>query len=199
MPPESYIKTQISAYPNRTKSEFKVKAIDAFATDTSIRGLYGARVNTGDTSYAVFGRAGNYRPRWDNLGTAGTGSTWTSGVWHKVVLTQTAEGYGKTIIDDGVEEFTGTLAMSSSSSGKIHINTLWNNNIAYASSGTQAWAWGEVRIWQDGEHLSGDFVPVYDTFTNTAGLYDKVSGEYFPNNGSGTITAYDAEGNIITG
>jgi len=198
MPPESYIKTEIYAYPDKTKSEFNVKAIDAFATDSTIRGLYGARANTGATSYAVFGRAGSYKPRWDNTGSTSIGSTWTNGVWHKVLLTQTAEGYGKTIVDDGVEEFIGSLEMSSSSSGKVYINTLWNNNMPYASGGSQAWAWGEVRIWQDGEHLSGDFVPVYDTLTKEAGMYDKVSGTFFGNDGTGTIKAYDENNNLIS-
>ena len=51
----------------------------------------------------------------------------------------------------------------------------------------------------DGNTFSADFVPVFDTVGQEAGFYDIARQRFFGNNGAGTIVAYDANGNAITG
>ena len=50
------------------------------------------------------------------------------------------------------------------------------------------------KIWDNGT-LVRELVPVKNTITNSAGLYDRVEKKFYPNLGSGSFTAGPAKSN----
>lgn len=195
IPTTGYINTGIAAIPRYTRSLFKVKWV---GSSTSTRGLYGVRgaASADNKSYNVYLAVSGSGPRWDNTGSSGNTSNWSVGETHTVELTHSGN-YGQTIVD-GTVVATGNTSMSTTSYSSIYINTLYTvSTSAIATGGTMRWYY--VKIWGDGTTLSGDFVPVYDTLGQEAGMYDLVTKAFFGNDGGNYINAYDADGNIITG
>lgn len=195
IPTTGYINTGIAATPRYTRSEFKVKWQ---GSSSGTRGLYGVRgaAAADNKSYNVYLTVSGSGPRWDNTGSSGNTSNWSVGETHTVELTHSGN-YGQTIVD-GTVVATGNTSMSTTSYSSIYINTLYTvSTSAIATGGTMRWYY--VKIWGDGTNLSGDFVPVYDTGNNVAGMYDLVTEAFFGNDGSSDINAYDADGNLITG
>lgn len=195
IPTTGYINTGIAAVPRYTRSLFTVKWQ---GSSTGTRGLYGVRgAATADSkAYNVYLTVSATGPRWDNCGDSSHSSNWSTGETHTVELTHSGN-YGQAIVD-GVVVATGTVSMSTTSYSSIYINSLYTvSTSATATGGTVRWY--DVKIWSDGTNLSGDFVPVYDTVGQEAGFYDLVTESFFGNDGSGTINAYDADGNLITG
>lgn len=195
IPTTAYINTGIDAIPRYTRSLFTVKWQ---GSSTGTRGLFGVRgtASADNKSYNVYLTVNGSGPRWDNCGTSGLTSNWSTGETHTVELTHSGN-YGQTIVDGNVVA-TGTVSMSTTSYSSILINSIYTvSTSATATGGTVRWY--PVKIWRDGVDLSGDFVPVYDTVNHEAGMYNLVTGEFKGNAGSSTIDAYDAEGNIITG
>jgi len=196
IPTTGYINTEIPGSPLYTRSKFKVTW---FASATGTRGLYGVRAtaSVSSTSYNVYLTVSAAGPRWDNTGTNSFFSNWQVNETHEVELTHTPEGYGQSIVD-GVVVATGNTVMDPDYINYIHINTLSTaSTSSIATGGTMRWH--GCQIWSDGTTLSADFIPVFDTVTQEAGFYDIARQRFFGNNGSGTITAYDAGGNPITG
>jgi len=196
IPTTGYINTEIPGSPRYTRSKFKVTWV---GSATGTRGLYGVRAiaSASSTSYNVYLTVNAVGPRWDNTGTNNISSNWQVSEIHEVELTHTPEGYGQSIVD-GVVVATGSTVMDSNYINYIHINTIYTASIsAVATGGTMKWH--GCQIWPDGNNLSADFVPVFDTVGQEAGFYDIVRQRFFGNNGSGTITAYDANGDPITG
>lgn len=196
IPTSGYINTLVTAINSTTKSKFKVTWQ---GSSTGNRGLYGVRPATsvGADSYNVFLTVGSTGPRWDCIRSTSTYSIWSVGETHEVELTHTPEGYGQ-VIDNGVIVATGTQSLGSTPLDYIYINTfLTQSTSSVMTGGTMRWHY--CQIWSDGTTLSANFVPVYDTVGQEAGFYDIARQQFFGNDGSGTITAYDAEGNPITG
>lgn len=196
IPTTGYINTEIPGSPRYTRSKFKVTWVGSSA---ATRGLYGVRAtpSSSSTSYNVYLVVNATGPRWDNTGATSFFSNWQVNETHEVELTQTPEGYGQAIVDGNIVA-TGNTVMDPDYINYIHINTLFTaGTSATAIGGTMKWH--DCQIWGDGNTLSADFVPVYDTLGQEAGLYDIVRQRFFGNNGSGTITAYDANGDPITG
>lgn len=196
IPTSGYINTGISAITATTRSKFKVTWQ---GSATGNRGLYGVRSSTtvGANSYNVFLTVSGVGPRWDCIRSSSTFSNWQTGETHEVELTHTPEGYGK-VIDNGEVVATGTLELGTDVLDYIHINTFYTvSSSSVTTGGTMRWHY--CQIWSDGTTLSADFVPVYDKVTQEAGFYDIVRQRFFGNDGSGTITAYDANGDPITG
>lgn len=194
IPTTGYINTMISASPRYTRSKFKVTW---FGSATGTRGLYGVRAtaSVSSTSYNVYLVVNATGPRWDNTGTNSFFSNWQVNETHEIELTQTQEGYGQSIVD-GVVVATGDIVMDSDYINYIYINSSFTaSTTSVATGGTMRWH--GCQIWSDGTTLSADFVPVFDTVENVAGLYDKVRKQFFGNDGTSVITAYDAQGNLI--
>lgn len=195
MATNQYINTGISAIPRYTRSIFEVYWN---GSTTGTRGLYGVRAATSADyrSYCVFLVVGGSGPRWDNCGTSSLSSNWSTGEWHTVELTHSGN-YGQ-VVDNGIIVATGDTNMSTSEYASIHLNTIYTNGNVN-TGGTMRWK--SVKIWQDGVNLSADMIPVYDTVTQAGGMYDMYRQIFIggSNPGGNTITAYDAEGNIITG
>ena len=195
IPTTGYINTGIAAIPRYTRSLFKVKWQ---GSSTGTRGLYGVRgaASADNKSYNVYLTVNASGPRWDNTGSSGNTSNWSVGDIHTVELTHSGN-YGQAIVD-GVVVATGTVSMSTNSYSSILINSIYTvSTSATATGGTMRWY--PVKIWGDGTNLSGEFIPVYDTVNHEAGMYDLVTEAFFGNDGTSTIDAYDADGNIITG
>lgn len=195
IPTTGYIVTGIAATPRYTRSLFKVKWV---GSSTGTRGLFGVRgaASADNKSYNVYLTVSGSGPRWDNTGSSGNTSNWSTSETHTVELTHSGN-YGQAIVD-GVVVATGTTSMSTTSYSSILINSIYTvSTSATATGGTMRWHY--CKIWGDGTNLSGDFVPVYDTVNQEAGMYDLVTEAFFGNGGTSTIDAYDAEGNIITG
>lgn len=197
IPTTAYINTGIAATPRYTRSLFKIKWV---GSSTGTRGLYGVRgaASADNKSYNVYLTVSGSGPRWDNTGSSGNTSNWSTGETHTVELTHSGN-YGQAIVD-GVVVATGTVSMSTTAYSSILINSIYTvSTSATATGGTVRWY--SVKIWGDGTNLSGEFVPVYDTVNHEAGMYDLVTQEFKGNSGSlsASIDAYDAEGNIITG
>ncbi len=196
IPTSGYINTLVTAINSTTKSKFKVTWQ---GSATGNRGLYGVRPTTsvGADSYNVFLTVSGQGPRWDCIRSTATYSNWSVGETHEIELTHTPEGYGK-VIDNGVIVATGIQSLGSTPLDYIYINTfLTQSTSAVLTGGTMRWHYSQ--IWSDGVTLSANFVPVFDTVTQEAGFYDTVREQFFGNDGEGTITAYDANGNLITG
>lgn len=195
IPTTAYINTGIAAQPRYTRSLFKIKWV---GSSTGTRGLFGVRgaASAEYRSYNVYLTVSGSGPRWDNCGDSSYSSNWSTGETHTVELTHSGN-YGQAVVD-GVVVATGNTSMSTTSYSSIYINTLYTvSTSAIATGGTMRWYY--VKIWGDGTTLSGDFVPVYDTLGQEAGMYDLVTKAFFGNDGASTIDAYDANGNIITG
>lgn len=195
IPTTGYINTGIAAIPRYTRSLFKIKWQ---GSSTGTRGLYGVRggASADNKAYNVYLTVSGSGPRWDNCGDSSHTSNWSTGETHTVELTHSGN-YGQTIVDGNVVA-TGTVAMSTNSYSSIHLNTLYTvATSATATGGTVRWY--PVKIWQDGTNLSGDMVPVFDKVSEAGGMYDVYRKIFLPGEGSGTINAYDAEGNLITG
>lgn len=190
-----YIDTGISATPRYTRSLFEVYWV---GSTTGTRGLYGVRgASSADSrSYCVFLTVGGSGPRWDNVGDSSHASNWSTGVWHKVELTH-AGNYGQTIVD-GTIVALGNTTMSATSYSSIHLNTIYTNGSVNTGGTTR---WRPLKILADGTNLSADMIPVYDTVTHAGGMYDKFRQIFIGggNPGGNTVTAYDANGNQITG
>lgn len=196
IPTTGYINTEIAGSPRYTRSKFKVTW---FGSATGTRGLYGVRAagSVSSTSYNVYLTVNANGPRWDNTGSASFFSAWQVNETHEVELTHTPEGYGQSIVD-GVVVATGNIVMDPDYVNYIYINSLYTaSTSSIATGGTMRWH--GCQIWPDGNTLSADFVPVFDTVGQEAGFYDIVRQRFFGNDGSGTITAYDANGDPITG
>lgn len=194
IPTTGYINTLISAITATTRSKFK---ITWQGSATGNRGLFGVRSSTsvGANSYNVFLTVSGEGPRWDCIRSSQTFSSWQVGETHEVELTHTPEGYGK-VIDNGEVVATGTLELGTDVLDYIHINTFYTvSSSGVITGGTMRWHY--CQIWPDGTTLSADFVPVFDTVGQEAGFYDIARQQFFGNDGSGTITAYDAQGNVI--
>lgn len=195
IPTTGYINTNISAIPRYTRSEFKIKWQ---GSSTGTRGLYGVRgaAIADNKAYNVYLTVSGVGPRWDNTGSSGNSSNWSVGETHTVELTHSGN-YGQTIVDGDIVA-TGTVDMDTTSYSSIYLNSVYTaSTSAVATGGTVRWY--SCKIWSDGTTLSGNFVPVYDTVGQEAGMYDLVTKSFFGNSGSSTIDAYDAEGNVITG
>ena len=195
IPTTGYINTGIAAIPRYTRSLFKVKWV---GSSTGTRGLFGVRgaASADNKSYNVYLTVSGSGPRWDNTGSSGNTSNWSTGETHTVELTHSGN-YGQTIVDGNVVA-TGTVSMSTTSYSSILINSIYTvSTTATATGGTMRWYY--CKIWGDGTNISGDFIPVYDTVSQAGGLYDLVTKAFFGNDSSSTIDAYDANGNIITG
>lgn len=195
IPTTAYINTGIAAIPRYTRSLFTVKWQ---GSSTGTRGLYGVRgaASADYRSYCVFLTVSASGPRWDNCGGSTYSSNWSTGEEHTVELTHSGN-YGQTIVDGSIVA-TGETAMGTSSYSSIYLNTIYT--VAAGSTNTGGtMRWKTVQIWQDGTNLSGDMVPVFDKVSEAGGMYDKFRQIFLPGEGSGTINAYDAEGNIITG
>lgn len=196
IPTTGYINTEIAGSPQYTRSKFKVTW---FGSSTGTRGLYGVRAtgSVSSTSYNVYLTVSATGPRWDNTGTSSFFSEWQVNETHEVELTHTPEGYGQSIVDGNIVA-TGNIVMDPDYINYIYINSLYTaSTSSIATGGTMRWHYSQ--IWSDGVTLSANFVPVFDTVTQEAGFYDIVRQRFFGNNGSGTITAYDANGDPITG
>lgn len=195
IPTTGYINTEISASPQYTRSKFKVTW---FGSSTGTRGLYGVRAtaSVSSTSYNVYLTVSATGPRWDNTGTNSLTSNWSVGETHEVELTHTSEGYGQSIVDGDIVA-TGSIVMDPDYINYIYINSLYTaSTSSIATGGTMRWH--GCQIWSDGITLSADFVPVFDTVGQEAGFYDIARQQFFGNDGAGTITAYDANGDPIT-
>lgn len=196
IPTTGYINTEIPASPQYTRTKFKVTW---FGSSTGTRGLFGVRAtgSANNTSYNVYLTVSATGPRWDNTGTASLFSAWQVNETHEVELTHTPEGYGQSIVDGNIVA-TGSVVMDPDYINYIYINSLYTvSTSAVATGGTMRWH--GCQIWSDGITLSADFIPVFDTVTQEAGFYDIARQQFFGNDGAGTITAYDAGGNPITG
>lgn len=196
IPTSGYINTLVTAINSTTKSKFKVTWQ---GSSSGNRGLYGVRptVSIGADSYNVFLTVSANGPRWDCVRSATAFSSWQVGETHEVELTHTPEGYGQ-VIDNGAVAATGTQTLGSTPLDYIYINTfITQSSGTVTTGGTMRWHY--CQIWSDGNNLSANFVPVFDTVTQEAGFYDTVREQFFGNDGTGTITAYDANGNPITG
>ena len=196
IPTTGYINTEIPGSPLYTRSKFKVTW---FGSSTGTRGLYGVRAtgSVSSTSYNVYLTVSATGPRWDNTGTASLFSAWQVNETHEVELTHTPEGYGQSIVDGNVVA-TGNIVMDPDYINYIYINSLYTaSTSSVATGGTMRWHY--CQIWGDGNTLSADFVPVYDTVNQEAGFYDIVRQRFFGNDGAGTIVAYDENGDPITG
>lgn len=196
IPTTGYINTEIAGSPQYTRSKFKVTW---FGSATGTRGLYGVRnaPSVISTSYNVYLTVNATGPRWDNTGTTSFVSNWQVNETHEVELTHTPEGYGQTIVDGEIVA-TGSIVMDADYINYIHINTVYTASTAsIATGGTMRWHYSQ--IWGDGNTLSANFIPVYDTVGQEAGFYDIARHRFFGNNGVGTITAYDENGDPITG
>ena len=68
--------------------------------------------------------------------------------------------------------------------GELYIFALNNNNSLYSCGYDKIYSF---KIWDNGT-LIRDYIPVHNTITNTAGLYDKVEGKFYPNSGTGSFT-----------
>lgn len=196
IPTVGYINTEIPGSPRYTRSKFKVTWV---GSTSGTRGLYGVRAiaSVSSASYNVCLIVNAAGPRWDNTGSSSFLSAWQVGETHEVELAQTPEGYGQTIVD-GVVVATGNTVMDPDYINYIHINAFLVASTSVVTIGGTM-RWHGCQIWSDGTTLSADFVPVYDTVGQEAGFYDIVRQRFFGNNGSGTITAYDANGDPITG
>ena len=196
LPSTAYIDTGVAAIPRYTRSLFTVKWID---NNTGTRGLYGVRggtsVNT--TSYNVFLIVGDTGPRWDNCGPANLSSNWSVGEEHIVELTH-AENNDPRVIVDGEVVAQARKVMSDEEFATIQINTFLtvSNGVRHPGATMQ---WKTVKIWKDGINLSADMVPVYDTATQSGGMYDILRKIFLPAEGSTKVVVYDADGNVITG
>lgn len=196
IPTGGYINTLVTAINSTTKSKFKVTWQ---GSSSGNRGLYGVRpsASVGADSYNVFLTVSGQGPRWDCIRSTATYSNWSVGETHEVELTHTPEGYGQ-VIDNGVIVATGTQTLGSTPLDYIYINTFLTQSTSSVTTGGTI-RWHYCQIWSDGNNLSANFVPVYDTVGQEAGFYDIARQQFFGNDGSGTITAYDANGNLITG
>ena len=196
LPSTAYIDTGIAAIPRYTRSLFTVKWID---NNTGTRGLYGVRGGTivNITSYNVFLIVGDTGPRWDNCGPANLSSNWSVGEEHIVELTH-AENNDPRVIVDGEIVAEARKVMSDEEFATIQINTFLtvSNGVRHPGATMQ---WKTVKIWKDGINLSADMVPVYDTVTQSGGMYDILRKIFLPAVGSTKVVVYDAEGNVITG
>lgn len=200
LPQKAYIDTGIGAIPKYTRSLFTVKWV---GINTDTRGLYGVRGSNvvGRDSYNVYIVVGGTGPRWDNCGPANLSSNWSIGEEHTVELTHSdnANNDPRTIVDGEIVA-EAVKNMSEEEFSSIQINTFLT-----ASNGTRPsgaiMQWKTVKIWKDGINLSADMVPVYDTVTQSGGMYDLVRQIFLPAEGSGTadVVVYDADGNAITG
>ena len=191
----AYINTGIAAIPRYTRSLFTVKWQGSYS---GTRGLYGVRGATSADyrSYAVFLTVGGSGPRWDNCGGVSYISNWSIGEEHTVELTH-SENYGQ-VIDNGVVVATGSTNMSTSEFEFIHLNTIYTVSSSSTNTGGTM-RWKTVQIWKDGVNLSADLVPVFDRVSEEGGMYDKIRQIFLSGEGSGAITAYDSQGNVITG
>lgn len=194
IPTTGYINTLVSAITATTRSKFKVTWQDS---TTGNRGLFGVRSGTtlGANSYNVFLTVSGTGPRWDCVRSSSSFSNWQVGETHEVEITHTQEGYGQVIVDGNIEA-TGTQEQGTDVLDYIYINSFLTISSGTAITGGTM-KWHNCQIWSDGSTLSADFVPVFDIRTNSAGLYDIVRKQFFGNDGTGIINAYDAQGNLI--
>ena len=196
LPSTAYIDTGVAGIPKYTRSLFTVKWIDV---NTGTRGLYGVRGKTvvGTDSYNVFLIVGDVGPRWDNCGPANLSSNWSIGEEHTVDLTH-ADNNNPRVIVDGEIVAEANKVMSEEEFSSIHINTFItvSNGVRHPGATMQ---WKTVKIWKDGVNLSADMIPVYDTVTQSGGMYDILRQVFLPAEGSVNVVVYDAEGNVITG
>ena len=198
LPSTAYIDTGVAAIPRYTRSLFTVKWIDV---NTGTRGLYGVRGSTvvGTDSYNVFLIVGDTGPRWDNCGPANLSSNWSVGEEHTVELTHADNANNDPrVIVDGEIVAQAAKVMSEEEFASIHINTFLtvSNGVRHPGAKMQ---WKTVKIWKDGVNLSADMIPVYDTVTQSGGMYDVLRKIFLPAEGSVNVVVYDAEGNVITG
>lgn len=74
----------------------------------------------------------------------------------------------------------------------VNLSDFSNNKLIMLTQGTSLNYKYRGKIYYfkfyENNELVRDYIPVYNTITNSAGLYDKVEGKFYGNSGTGTFT-----------
>lgn len=169
--------------------EVNVASYNNSQGSASYRAIYGARNGSyGSNANAFFTRfGGSDKPVYCRTGKETSGSNFIYD--RKLTLTT----------QDNLATWTdGTSTYSITTNGTVNdcVNNLFIFNIntgSGANSRNTDISWDimklySFKLYNSSNELVRDYIPVHNTITNSVGLYDKIEGKFYPNNGTGAFT-----------